>query len=141
MKLYLAGPLFTGAERSWNAELSAELRGGGHEVFLPQEQEPGMDPAGIFSTDVAGIDWADALVAIVDGPDPDSGTAWECGYAFGKKPIVVVRTDFRHQASGGASYNAMLAESATVRLALPFAPMAEVGAAVLDALGRLDPSD
>ena len=27
------------------------------------------------------IDWADMVVACMDGPDPDSGTAWECGYA------------------------------------------------------------
>ena len=115
MKLYFAGPLFSAAERSWNAELAAALRGGGHEVFLPQEQEPGKDAAGIFETDVAGIDWADALVAIMDGPDPDSGTAWECGYAYGKKPIVLVRTDFRAQTDDGAPYNAMLAGAATIR--------------------------
>jgi hypothetical protein len=71
------------------------LRAAGHEVFLPQDQEHGKDAAGIFKTDVGGIDWADALVAIMDGSDPDSGTAWECGYAYGKKPVVVVRTDFR----------------------------------------------
>ena len=29
------------------------LRAAGHEVFLPQEQEPGKDGAGIFATDVA----------------------------------------------------------------------------------------
>jgi len=75
MKLYVAGPLFSAAERSWNEELAAALREAGHEVFLPQEQEPGRDAPGIFGTDVAGIDWADALVAIMDGPDPDSGTA------------------------------------------------------------------
>ncbi len=57
-----------------------------------------MDAAGIFATDVRGIDWADALVAIMDGSDPDSGTAWECGYAYGKKPIVLVRTDLRSHA-------------------------------------------
>jgi len=95
MKLYFAGPLFSAAERSWNAELAAALRDGGHTVFLPQEQEqePGKDAAKIFGTDVGGIDGADVLVAIMDGPDPDSGTVWECGYAFGKKPIVLVRTD------------------------------------------------
>jgi len=38
-----------------------------------------MDAAGIFATDVRGIDWADGLVAITDGPDPDSGTSWEVG--------------------------------------------------------------
>ena len=139
MKLYFAGPLFSAAERSWNAELAAVLRDRGHEVFLPQEQEPGRDAPGIFSTDVGGIDWADALVAIMDGSDPDSGTAWECGYAFGKKPVILVRTDIRGH-TGGPPYNAMLTESATIRLDLPFAPMARVSAEVLDAIGRLEQS-
>jgi nucleoside 2-deoxyribosyltransferase len=92
VKLYFAGPLFTTPERTWNAEVTAALRAAGHEIFLPQEQEPGKDGPGIFATDVGGIDWADGLVAIMDGPDPDSGTAWEVGYAFGtRKPVVLVR--------------------------------------------------
>ena len=96
MKLYFAGPLFTTPERTWNVEVVAALRAAGHEIFLPQEQEPGKDAAGIFATDVGGIDWADGLVAIMDGPDPDSGTCWEVGYTYGvRKPIVLVRTDFR----------------------------------------------
>jgi len=138
MKVYFAGPLFSAAERSWNAELVAALRDGGHTVFLPQERELGRDAAGIFGTDIGGIDGADVLVAIIDGPDPDSGTAWECGYAFGKKPIVLVRTDLRAQTGSGASYNAMLAESATIRLDLPVAPMPQVVAEVLAALVRLE---
>ena len=113
VKLYFAGPLFSAAERSWNEDLAAGLREGGHEVFLPQEQGPGKDAPGIFGADVAGLDWADALVAIMDGPDPDSGTAWECGYAYGKKPIILIRTDHRAQTGSGAQYNAMLSESAT----------------------------
>jgi nucleoside 2-deoxyribosyltransferase len=103
---------------------------------LPQDEEPGRDAAGIFRGDVRGIDWADALVAIMDGPDPDAGTAWECGYAYGKKPILQVRTDVRAQA-GPSPYNAMLTESATIRLDLPSAPMARVVTEVLGALGRL----
>lgn len=137
MKLYFAGPLFSAAERAWNAELTAALRDSGHEVFLPQEQEPGKDAAGIFATDVAGIDWADALVAIMDGPDPDAGTAWEVGYAYGKKPIVLLRTDFRSQTGSGAPYNPMLTEAATILLELPLAPMARVVSEVLDALRQL----
>lgn len=54
--------------------MTAALRAAGHEVFLPQENEPGKDAAGIFAADKAGIDWADGLVAIMDGPAPDSGT-------------------------------------------------------------------
>ena len=138
MKLYFAGPLFSDAERTWNAEVAKGLRDGGHEVFLPQDQEPGSDPAGIFATDVAGIVWADALVAIMDGPDPDSGTAWECGYAYGKKPIVLVRTDIRTHTGSGPPYNAMLTEAATTRLDLPFVPTSRVVAEVLEALRRLE---
>ncbi len=137
MKLYCAGPLFSAAERAWNEELARALRDGGHEVFLPQEQEPGLDAPGIFAHDVGGIDWADALVAIMDGVDPDSGTAWEVGYAYGKKPVILVRTDFRRTGTG-APYNAILAQSATIGLDLPFAPMSRVAAELLDALRRLD---
>ena len=139
MRLYFAGPLFTAAERDWNTALAAALREAKHEVFLPQEQEPGKDAAGIFSTDVGGIDWADCLVAIMDGADPDSGTCWEVGYAYGKKPIVLVRTDMRREAgSGGAGYNPMLTESATIRVDVVAAPMDRVVQEVLDALTELE---
>jgi nucleoside 2-deoxyribosyltransferase len=138
MRLYFAGPLFSAAERDWNEALAAGLRKGGHEVFLPQDQESGMDAARIFRTDVGGIDWAGAVVAIMDGPDPDAGTAWEVGYAYGKKPIVLVRTDIRTQAGSSMPYNAMLTGAATMRLDLPFAPMARIVAEVLDALRRVE---
>jgi nucleoside 2-deoxyribosyltransferase len=138
MKVYFAGPLFTGAERAWNAEVTAALRAAGHEVFVPQEQEPGRDAAGIFATDVGGIDWADILVAIVDGPDPDAGTSWEVGYAFRNKPIVLVRTDSRRAAATIGQYNPMLAESASIRLDLPEASTIEVADAINLALGRLE---
>ena len=140
VKLYFAAPLFSAAERDWNAALAGRLRAAGHEVFLPQEQEKGKDAAGVFATDVGGIDWADALVAIMDGPDPDPGTAWECGYAYGKMPVVLVRTDFRVSGAPGMPYNAMLIASATLRLDLSFADMETVEAAVLDALRRLEPA-
>ena len=138
MKVYFAAPLFSAAERAWNAQLTAALRGAGHDVFLPQEQEAGRSASGIFAGDVRGIDWADVLVAIVDGPDPDSGTAWECGYAFGKKPIVLVRTDLRAGTGSGTPYNAMVHESGSVRLDLPLAPMPEVASAILAALDTLE---
>ena len=139
MKLYFAGPLFTTAERTWNAEVTAALRAAGHEVFLPQEQEPGRDSAGIFATDVGGIDWADGLVAIMDGPDPDSGTGWEVGYAFGmKKWIVLVRTDIRANAGSAGDYNSMLTGAATIRIDMPAASTVEVIAMILGALARIE---
>ena len=138
VNVYFAGPLFTAAERSWNAEVAAALRAAGHEVFLPQEKEPGKDAAGIFATDVGAIDWADGVVGIMDGPDPDSGTAWEVGYAFRKKPIVLVRTDFRTLAGRFGDYNLMLTEAASIRLDLPESSTAEVAEAIIEALERLE---
>jgi nucleoside 2-deoxyribosyltransferase len=139
VRIYFAGPLFSAAERDWNATLAVALRGAGHEVFLPQEQEPGKDAAGIFATDVGGIDWSDCLVAIMDGADPDSGTSWEVGYAYRKKPIVLVRTDMRRNAGSGSSgYNSMLTESATIRVDAVAAPIDRVAREVLDALARLE---
>jgi nucleoside 2-deoxyribosyltransferase len=139
VRLYFAGPLFTTPERSWNAEVTAALRAAGHEVFLPQEQEPGKDGAGIFATDVGGIDRADALVAIMDGPDPDSGTCWEVGYAYGlKKRIVLVRTDMRTLAGPAGHYNPMLAGAATIEIDMPAASTVEVIARILGALARIE---
>ena len=139
MKLYFAGPLFTLPERTWNAEVVAALRAAGHEVFLPQEKEPGLGAAGIFATDVGGIDWADGLVAITDGADPDSGTSWEVGYAYGcTKPIVLVRTDFRDLAGDAGPYSPLMAQSATIRLDLPAASTTEVIAAILEALSTIE---
>jgi nucleoside 2-deoxyribosyltransferase len=122
-KVYLAGPLFSLAEQSFNAELARFLESQGFEIWLPQEHEPREHTArAIFTMDVAAIDWADMVVACMDGPDPDSGTAFECGYTYAKgKPIVCYRTDFRVSAdTAGAPYNLMLSESATARFEVPF---------------------
>jgi nucleoside 2-deoxyribosyltransferase len=153
MKIYLAGPLFSTAERDFNARLAQLLRDLGHEIWLPQESEQAtMTPAQIFNEDVAGIDWAEVVVANMDGPDPDSGTCWECGYAYRKKPIIVFRTDLRvgyearpdppstqADAPSGeqAPYNLMLTESATMRLDLAFGAIGEVAARINDALATL----
>ena len=113
MKIYLAGPLFTAAERSFNQRLRDLLVKRGHQVWLPQEHEPRSRGArDIFLTDVEGLDSSDVVVANMDGPDPDSGTCWECGYAYKKKPIIVYRTDFRKSGDTKTSaYNLMLTES------------------------------
>ena len=139
MKLYLAGPFFTTHERTWNAEVGVGLRDAGHELFLPQEKEPGLNDVGIFAADKAGIDWSDGLVAIMDGLDPDAGTCWEVGYAFGtKKSIVLVRTDFRVLAGSVGGYNPMPSQAATIRLNLPAASTTEVVSAILEALSRIE---
>jgi hypothetical protein len=96
MRIYWAAPLFNLAEIAFNKAMVEKLTGMGHVVFLPQENEPREASASaIFDADVAGIDASEVVVAILDGADPDSGTSWECGYAFKHRPILAVRTDFR----------------------------------------------
>jgi nucleoside 2-deoxyribosyltransferase len=115
MKVYFAGPLFTTAERDWNVRMAACLRGCGLEVFLPQESvAAGATARDVFLACVRDIDQCDVVLAVMDGPDPDSGTSWECGYAYAKgKPVLTVRTDLRKSMDiGMAPFNLMLSESA-----------------------------
>jgi nucleoside 2-deoxyribosyltransferase len=56
------------------------------------------------ATNRAAIDRAEAVVAVLDGPDVDSGTAAEIGYAFGRgKRIEGYRGDFRLSADNEGS--------------------------------------
>lgn len=114
MRIYLAGPLFTAAERAFNRRLRDALVTHGYDAWLPQEHEPRSRGArDIFLTDVEGLDSSDVVLANMDGPDPDSGTCWECGYAYKKKPIIVYRTDFRKSGdTDTTAYNLMMTESA-----------------------------
>jgi nucleoside 2-deoxyribosyltransferase len=64
MKIYLAGPLFSTAERAFNGRPAGVVREMNIEVWLPQESEQGsMSPWQIFEEDVRGIDWSDVVVA------------------------------------------------------------------------------
>jgi nucleoside 2-deoxyribosyltransferase len=141
MKIYLAGPLFTSAEQEFNRQLRDRIEKHGHEVWLPQEHEPRERSAqAVFDTDVAGLDASDVVVANMDGPDPDSGTCWECGYAYKKKPIVVFRTDFREAGDVlGSPFNLMLSASAAKVIVAPLAAVKELAGRIASALAELPP--
>jgi len=136
MKIYMAGPLFSTAEFAFNSTLAGLLRDRGHEVFLPQEHEQRKDlPAAIFASDVGGLDWAEAVVACLDGSDPDSGTCWELGYAYARKKLAIVyRTDFR-LFKGSDPINLMMTESADHVIIMPIADVVDLAAEIA---GRLD---
>jgi nucleoside 2-deoxyribosyltransferase len=142
VRIYLAGPLFTTPEREFNVQLATRLRAFGHEVFVPQET-PASAQTGmaIFRKDLAGLDWADGVVAIMDGADPDSGTCWECGYAYAtRKPVVLFRSDIRVCGDGDdIPYNAMLIGAADAHIELPLATVDEAAEAIQAALGRVAP--
>ena len=120
LTLYLAGPLFTLAERKFNAELANELSGliDGIEIILPQERakeflhmEDGFRL--VFEDCLKSVQAADMVLGILDGSDADSGTCVELGYAFAlKKPVIGLRTDIR--ASEEAGLNLMLSNLCNV---------------------------
>jgi nucleoside 2-deoxyribosyltransferase len=105
MRVYLAGPLFTPYERAFIDECSARLREQGIEVFVPHENALAAGDttaATIFQKDWDGVAGANAVVAILDGPMVDDGTACEVGIFYAlmqsdptKKGIVGLLTDLR----------------------------------------------
>jgi Nucleoside 2-deoxyribosyltransferase len=110
MRIYLAGPLFTPYERTYLDEVAARLRADGFEVFVPHEEALALDntPADvIFTKDWDGLYNADAVLAILDGPQTDDGTACEIGIFYAlmlwnpnKKGIVGLLTDLRGTRGG-----------------------------------------
>jgi nucleoside 2-deoxyribosyltransferase len=103
--VYFAGPLFTPYERSFIDECAARLRAEGIEVFVPHENALASGdtaPATIFAKDWKGLVDANAVVALLDGPSVDDGTACEIGIFYAlmqndstKKGIVGLLTDLR----------------------------------------------
>ena len=118
--IYFAAPLFTAAERSWNADVVGQLRTAfaDNDILwsIPQEfcaqfdnQQP-IDHGEIFDACHQHVAAADVVIAILDGPDVDSGTAWEAGFAFARdKTVIGLRTDFRPAEDGAG--NCMLTRS------------------------------
>jgi len=121
LRLYVAGPLFSEAERSWLDMLAARLRAEGFECFVPHEQfrELGdVTVEEVYRIDAEGLRSADALVAWLDGAMVDDGTACEIGMfaelvqrESGRyRGIVAIATDLRlerrrHQGVVGGGMN------------------------------------
>lgn len=96
MKLYLASPFFNEIQRENVKTMAAKLRGLDFDVYVPMEhdvKDAWKKPNHIwakevFEADVAAIQAADIVVALVYGMTDDAGTAWEIGYAYGTGKIV-----------------------------------------------------
>jgi nucleoside 2-deoxyribosyltransferase/predicted secreted protein len=119
-RIYLAAPLFSDAERIFNASVARLLRANLFDVHLPQEAGDDSDTRDIreqerlFLFNKTILEESDFIVAIIDGADADSGTAWEMGYAFALgKPVIALRTDFR-RVGHHEQVNLMLEQSAKV---------------------------
>src|SRR5687768_826172 len=115
MRIYLAAPLFTEAERAFNIVLAQALEAAGHDVYLPQRKTPNAERAQrttpIFRSNLAALAGADAIVAVCDGSQVDDGTAWEIGYGYGRNiPIYGLRTDTRIVQQADERINLMILE-------------------------------
>lgn len=101
-KIYLAGPFFdeenqqrTRAQKAFDALMSNPTVS---EVYLPMNNQEADYPAfslpwskEVYNRDINAMQNADAIVAIHDfeGHGMDEGTAFEIGWAVGKKYIVL----------------------------------------------------
>jgi hypothetical protein len=116
MLIYLAGSIFTPYERSFLDDCAARMRAEGFEVFVPHEQTHliGVDVTAeaVFAADAGGVDAADAVLAVLDGPSVDDGTACEIGLFYGlkqrdpgRKGMVGLLTDLRGERRGDFATN------------------------------------
>lgn len=110
---YIAAPLFTDAERSYNESIFYKLRSFGFKSFLPQSHFR-ADQAELFKQNVNALIHSKGLIAICDGADIDSGTAWEVGHFYGRGEIYALRTDIRKfgDDSNFPGFNLMISRSA-----------------------------
>jgi nucleoside 2-deoxyribosyltransferase len=141
-KIYIAGPLFTLAEKEFNIRFAEtiKLKMKGIEVILPQERASKFShlengKALIFEDCLKMVSEADIVVAILDGADVDSGTSVELGYAFAvQTPIIGVRTDFRISEDRGL--NLMLSNICNTLIIDVTSNMSSIVDSVIDAIAK-----
>ena len=116
MRVYLAGSIFTPYERAFLDDCAARLRADGFDVFVPHEQKDlvGVDVTAeaVFAADAGGVVDSDAVLAVLDGPSVDDGTACEIGLFYGlkqrdpdRKGVVGLLTDLRGERRGDFAVN------------------------------------
>lgn len=125
MKIYLASPLgFAAGLKTYLEAIRTKLRDLGHEVLCPWETDWSKEIGSVVGSQV-GEGWyrsedekqrainllaaqigehnrdrikqSDVVLGVLDGPEVDSGTASEMGYASGRGKVCYgIRTDFRN---------------------------------------------
>jgi nucleoside 2-deoxyribosyltransferase len=101
VKVFLAAPLFSEAEREFNSKIAKRLRENGFEVWLAQEapfieQGTHREKKMIYEGDISALKSSDVVVAVLDGAVVDAGVAYEMGYAKALgKPVLGLKTDHR----------------------------------------------
>ncbi|MGB2728872.1 MAG: nucleoside 2-deoxyribosyltransferase [Halobacteriota archaeon] len=107
-RIYIAGPLFSKAERQYNEYLREYLENLGFETFLPQRDGHKLSELlangtaksfaieKIFKRDINELQKSDIVIFVMDGRVPDEGACVEIGYAYAiGKECVGLKTDPR----------------------------------------------
>ena len=134
MKVFLASPLFSDAEREFNSNLAKSLRENGFEVWLAQEApfiQKGIhkEKKTIYEGDILALKTSDVVVAVLDGINVDAGVAYEMGYAKALgKPIVGLKTDYR-------TFSKM--EEVNLMLEVPLVKLCKNVDEVIDSLSKI----
>jgi nucleoside 2-deoxyribosyltransferase len=135
MKLYLAAPLFSESEINYNDYLHRRITELGHEVYAPQknmainDKSQSADSIAIFQGDTEQLEWADALIAVLDGPVIDPGVAAEIGYMVAKgKRIYGLLTDSRENVKTVNAGKIKLLTMETAESQFPYLNLYVVGA-------------
>jgi nucleoside 2-deoxyribosyltransferase len=99
--IYIAGPLFTPGERSFLEQIDALCHELGFDTYLPH-RDAGLFIRGsessryFFENDSKRLVGADVVIAVLNGLEIDSGTAWEMGYTCAlHKPVIGYLDDSR----------------------------------------------
>jgi nucleoside 2-deoxyribosyltransferase len=107
-KVYIAGPLFSHAEKEFNERIDKYLQAMGFKTFLPQrdgylladlmaqfsDKQDAIDT--IFYKDVEEIKGCDVVLFVLDGRVPDEGACVEVGLAYAyDKECIGFKSDSR----------------------------------------------
>jgi nucleoside 2-deoxyribosyltransferase len=115
-KVYIAGPLFTSGECWYLEYINKMCREAGFETYLPHRDAGLCPPSGeggefFFNEDLKNLDEVDLVVAVLNGREVDSGTAWEVGYAYARGYPILGIYDDKRISDAKANFNPMLYHS------------------------------
>ena len=121
LKIYLSGPLFSRGEIAWGERVKTFLEEMLPDVRVIWPHELSSCQAGpeqIFQANLEALNDADIMVAMLDGPQVDDGTAWEIGCFFSaNKRVFGLRTDIRRAGETDASRVNLMIECSCCALA------------------------
>jgi nucleoside 2-deoxyribosyltransferase len=120
--VYVAGLLFSTHERWYLERVAQALEAAGYRTFLPHH-DAGLvtrnsdgERTRIFHTDIEALKSCDLCVALLTGPDHDSGTSAEPGYLYALgKPCIGITDDKRGYLSLASARSPVKQDTAVMR--------------------------